>query len=223
MDQYIAYYRVSTTKQGSSGLGLQAQRAAVASYTKIPGLVLAEYEDIESGKNNHRPELSKAIAHAKKAGATLIIAKLDRLSRNAGFIFTLKDSGVKFVCADMPEANTLTIGIFAVLAQHERELISKRTSDALQEKKKAGYRLGTPANLTRQAIEKSVQVRIEKARINPNSVRATNYIKSMRDKEGLSFQAIAERLNREGFKTPEGKSFTNMQVIRLYKRVNTLT
>ena len=99
---------------------------------------------MESGNKNNRPQLSAAIGYARKIKATLIIANLDRLSRNAAFIFTLKDSGVDFVCADMPDANTLTIGIFPVLAQHERELISSRTKAALQAKKKQGPKLGKP-------------------------------------------------------------------------------
>lgn len=110
---------------------------------------------MESGKKNNRPQLLAAIEYARKVKATLIIAKLDRLSRNASFIFTLRDSGVDFVCADMPDANTLTIGIFAVLAQHERELISSRTKAALQMKKKQGVKLGKPENLTDQARDTS--------------------------------------------------------------------
>jgi hypothetical protein len=104
--------------------------------------------EIESGKKNHRPQLLAAIAEARQAGATLLIAKLDRLSRNAGFIFALRDSGVDFVCCDMPDANTLTVGLFAVIAQHERETISKRTKDALAAKKARGTQLGSPQNFT---------------------------------------------------------------------------
>jgi DNA invertase Pin-like site-specific DNA recombinase len=137
MKKYVAYYRVSTAKQGHSGLGLEAQRTAVSTFVGN-ATILREYVEVESGKVNERPHLVAAIDYAKGKGATLVIAKLDRLSRNAGFIFALKDSGVDFQCADMPEANTLTIGIFATLAQHERELISSRTRAALQAKKKQG-------------------------------------------------------------------------------------
>ena len=116
-----------------------------------PAQLLPEYVEVESGKNNRRPQLLAAIVEARRLGATLLIAKLDRLSRNAGFIFTLRDAGADFVCCDMPDANTLTVGLFAVLAQHERETISRRTKDALKAKKARGAKLGTPANLTDEA------------------------------------------------------------------------
>ena len=162
MKKYIAYYRVSTQKQGMSGLGLEAQKAAVKGF--ITGAeVLVEYTEVESGKKDNRPELDKAINHAKQVGGTLIIAKLDRLSRNAGFIFALKDSGVDFTCADMPDANTLTIGIFAVMAQHERELISKRTKDALAAKKARGEQVGNISNLTSEGRQKGSEARLIKA------------------------------------------------------------
>lgn len=136
MKKYVSYLRVSTVKQGQSRLGLEAQRRAVAQYAKEGSAILAEYVEVESGKNNERLELYKAIEQARSSNACLLIAKLDRLSRDAAFIFTLRNTGIDFVCADMPEANTLTIGIFAVLAQHERELISSRTKAALGAKKR---------------------------------------------------------------------------------------
>lgn len=129
--RYVAYLRVSTDKQGSSGLGLQAQETAISAFLKSGDEVIASYKDIESGKKSDRPQLMAALEHCKKEGATLLIAKLDRLSRNVAFIFNLRDSGVDFVCCDMPDANTMTIGILALFAQHEREMISKRTKEAL--------------------------------------------------------------------------------------------
>lgn len=142
--KYVAYYRVSTKKQGQSGLGLEAQRSAVEKFTSnYSDDILTEFTDIESGKNDDRPELKKAIEEAKRNNAQLIIAKLDRLSRNAAFIFTLRDSKVDFICADMPTANSVTIGIMAVLAQDERERISQRTKAALFELKKQGKKLGS--------------------------------------------------------------------------------
>lgn len=218
MKQYIAYYRVSTQKQGVSGLGLEAQRAAVLSF--ISGApVIAEYTEVESGKNNNREQLSAAIAHAKQVGATLVIAKLDRLSRNAGFIFNLRDSGVDFVCADLPEANTLTIGIFAVMAQHERELISKRTKEALAAKKKREpeWQAGTPANLTPEATRRSVLVRQQNALTDENNVKAAALAQSLK-KEGQTLTAIAAQLNKKGFKTRRGKMFIAKSVQRLLEK-----
>lgn len=145
---YTPYYRVSTQRQGASGLGLEAQRVAVRAFVANPTQLLAEYVEVESGRKNQRPQLLAAIAAARQAGSTLLIAKLDRLSRNAGFVLALRDSGVDFVCCDMPDANTLTIGLFAVLAQHERETIAKRTKEALAAKKARGFLLGNPQNMT---------------------------------------------------------------------------
>lgn len=128
----VAYFRVSTAAQGRSGLGLEAQRAAVTELARNQGLtLLAEFTEVESGKRNDRPELARALHHAKVTGAVLVIAKLDRLSRNAGFLLTLRDSGVRFLAADIPDANDLTIGVLAVIAQAEREAISRRTKEAL--------------------------------------------------------------------------------------------
>jgi DNA invertase Pin-like site-specific DNA recombinase len=217
MKNYIAYYRVSTKQQGASGLGLDAQRAAVRSFTKCETCIIAEYTEIESGKNDKREQLHAAIAHAKEAGATLIIAKLDRLSRNASFIFALRDSGVEFVCADMPDANTLTIGIFALLAQHERETISQRTKAALQAAKARGVKLGNPQNLTRAGVEKSVAVR--KARARERNQQAAEVAALLREK-GLSLREIARRLNLRGFCTPKGKKFQAESVSRLLNVYN---
>ena len=129
-------------------MGLEAQRAAVRAFVQDPAQLLTEYVEIESGKKNQRPQLLAAMAEARRVGSTLLIAKLDRLSRNASFILALRDSGVGFVCCDMPDANTLTVGLFALLAQHERETISKRTKDALAAKKARGAKLGNPQNMT---------------------------------------------------------------------------
>jgi DNA invertase Pin-like site-specific DNA recombinase len=133
MRKFVSYLRVSTDKQGRSGLGLEAQRAAVDRYINGGNWkLLKEYLEVETGKADDRPELAKALHHAKVTGATLVIAKLDRLSRNVRFIAELQESKVRFVCADMPDANELTIHILASLAQHERKMISERTRAALQ-------------------------------------------------------------------------------------------
>src|SRR4029434_1020853 len=142
-EQFVAYYRVSTDRQGRSGLGLEAQQAAVREYLGAKG-PLTEFTEIETGKRNDRPELKQALALCRKRKARLVIAKLDRLSRNLAFIATLMDSGVEFVAVDMPEANKLTVHILAAMAEHEREQISKRTKDALAAAKRRGKRLGNP-------------------------------------------------------------------------------
>lgn len=212
--QYIAYFRVSTQRQGASGLGLSAQRTSVNSYIHNRGEIIAEFTDVESGKKNNRPELLKAIACCKQRGGILLIAKLDRLTRNVAFIFTLRDSGAEFVCADMPEANTLTIGVMATMAQHEREVIGDRTRKALAEKKRAGFTLGKPENLTEVAIQKGLKVRQQNARSHENNRRAVALAKSLRG-AGQSWSDVARTLNEHGFCTRRGKTFQAVQVQRI--------
>src|SRR5665213_1755839 len=131
--KFVSYLRVSTAKQGRSGLGLEAQREAVRQFVAARGgkIIAPEFVEVETGKRNDRPDLEKALKRCRLTGATLVVAKLDRLSRNAAFLMTLRDSGVSFVAADLPEANTMTVGVMAVVAQHEREAISQRTKAAL--------------------------------------------------------------------------------------------
>lgn len=217
MQNYVAYYRVSTKQQGESGLGLEAQKTMVKNFLKNDDVLICEYEEVESGKNNNRPQLLKAIEKSKSEGATLLIAKLDRLSRNAGFIFLLKDSNVDFKCCDMPEANSLTIGIMAVLAQEERELISKRTISALQELKAKGVKLGNPKNLTQEAQKMGSEAMRLKALSNENNRKATALIVSLRN-TGKTYGKIADELNTNGFKTSRGCEFTSSQVLVLYDR-----
>lgn len=217
MTKYIAYYRVSTQKQGNSGLGLEAQRSDVYRFVERSGSLITEYQDIESGKNNNRPNLIKAIEECKKQSATLLIAKLDRLSRNASFILMLRDSKVNFVCCDMPDANSMTIGIMAILAQDERERTSQRTKAALAELKRKGVKLGTPENLTEQARINSLQVRQENAYNDENNRKAGALIVSMRGQE-KSFYQITKELNKLGFKTRKGKTFQQNQVQILFDR-----
>lgn len=143
--RFVAYERVSTARQGKSGLGLEAQRKAIDDFAASRGAeVIGRFTEVESGRKADRPELEKALQLAKLTGATLVIAKLDRLSRNAAFLLTLRDSGVRFLAADMPEANDLTVGIMALVAQQEREAISRRTKEALAAAKARGVKLGNP-------------------------------------------------------------------------------
>ena len=141
----VAYERVSTAGQGLSGFGLEAQRRVIDAYAKTSGAhLLARFTEVESGKSAVRPQLQAALHLAKVTGATLVIAKLDRLSRNAAFLLALRDSGVRFLACDMPQANDLTVGIMALVAQAEREAISRRTKEALAMAKARGVRLGNP-------------------------------------------------------------------------------
>lgn len=216
--KYIAYYRVSTKKQGNSGLGLEAQRTAVESYLKDK-LIMAEYTDIESGtkKGNDRENLKQAVIHAKSSNAILIIAKLDRLARNVSFITTLMESGVEFIACDMPQANKFTIHIFAALAEQEADLISQRTKSALAELKAKGVKLGNPQNLTKKARIKGLKIRQQNALENENNIKSTALIVSLK-KEGISFYAIAQKLNELKFKTRNGNTFTDVQVKLLFDR-----
>ena len=140
---FVAYYRVSTARQGRSGLGLEAQQFAVRQYLNAgAGVLLSEFTEIESGKKVDRAQLDAALAACRVRGATLVIAKLDRLARNVSFIASLMNSGVEFVAVDMPQANRFTVHIMAAMAEHEREMISQRTKVALAEAKRRGAQLG---------------------------------------------------------------------------------
>ena len=141
MTNYITYFRVSTQRQGQSGLGLEAQRVAVAPFADN---IIAEYVEVESGKNNHRPKLAEALAHAKREGATLLIAKLDRLARNVAFIANLLEANVPITCADMPEAVRTMLQMMSVFAEFEGRRISERTKAALAVAKARGVKLGSP-------------------------------------------------------------------------------
>lgn len=197
---FVAYYRVSTARQGESGLGLDAQRAAVNRYLAQAGNaeLAAEYTEVESGKRHtNRPQLAAAIAHAKRAHATLIIAKLDRLARNVAFIAGLMESAADFVACDMPHANRLTIHILAAIAEHEREMISARTKAALEQVKARGVKLGNPR--WKESIAKANAAR----RKTPTPADISTIVNGYRQ-EGLSLRAIAGRLNELGVKTPTG-------------------
>jgi DNA invertase Pin-like site-specific DNA recombinase len=183
---------------------------------------VGEYVEIESGKKNQRPQLLAAIAAARSAGGVLLIAKLDRLSRNAGFILALRDSGVQFACCDMPDANTLTVGLFAVIAQHERETISQRTKDALKAKKARGAQLGTPANLTEQVRQLGLEARQRNAREHGGIRQATALILARRA-QGLSCERIAGELNALGFTARRGGAFSQKQIQRLVDRARAST
>lgn len=206
MKNFIAYYRVSTQKQGASGLGLEAQKATAEAFAKGRGLIVAEFVEIESGKKNDRPKLAEAIEQTKATGGTLLIAKLDRLSRNVGFTFALRDAGVNFQACDLPDASTLTIGLLATIAQHEREITSQRTKAALAARRARGLNLGNPANLTDEARRKGPATLRQIARVNKANRQAAELARLYRA-QGMSLEAIAERLNGGSYATRNGKRF----------------
>lgn len=204
---YVAYYRVSTDRQGKSGLGLDAQRAAVAAYLAGRAELSAEFTEIESGKHNDRPQLASAFALCRKQKARLIIAKLDRLARNVHFISGLMDSGVEFVAVDMPGANRLTLHILAAVAEHEREMISQRTRAALAQAKVRGTRLGNPrpaASLARGRVVKEAHLVAYRDQVRPLVLDLHG--------QGFSQRSIARELNRRGLRTVRGKQWTAAQV-----------
>jgi len=211
--KYVAYYRVSTKTQGQSGLGLEAQRETVARFTGSHDVV-GHYTEVESGGKDARPILAQAIERAQTEDATLLIAKLDRLSRDAAFIMTLRNTGVRFVCCDMPEANTLTIGIMAVMAQHEREIGQRRTREGLQAAKARGVVLGNPSHMTDKARAKSIETRKKAAAENESWQRARAFAKVARV-QGMTFRQIAGELNTNGYTTRFGKPFAATTVKRL--------
>jgi DNA invertase Pin-like site-specific DNA recombinase len=205
--KFIAYYRVSTDKQGKSGLGLDAQRRAVADF--LDGgkwELLGEFTEIESGKRADRPELQKAIAECKERRAKLIIAKLDRVSRNVAFIATLMERRVDFLCCDNPTATKFTIHILAAVAEFERDAISKRTKDALAVAKAKGKVLGN-------------YERIAKAKREATAARDEAVREAIADTAHLSTRAAADTINRRGIKTAGGRRWHAMQVHRVRHRL----
>lgn len=216
--KYVAYYRVSTKKQS---LGLEAQKTSVTNYINqdSANVLIAEYSERESGKNDYREELNKAIECCKKNNATLVIAKLDRLSRKVSFIFSLKDADINFIALDVPTFSTLTLGIYATLAQSEREMISMRTKNALAELKNNGVKLGNPnATFTNEMREKANERKHEIANNNINNKRAICVIKQMLSKTN-NISDIARYLNENGFVTSRGNKFSCVQVKRLINRM----
>jgi DNA invertase Pin-like site-specific DNA recombinase len=219
--QFVAYYRVSTARQGRSGLGLEAQKKAVADFLNGGSWqLLAEFVEVESGKADDRPELEQALAMCELAGATLVVAKLDRLSRNLAFLAKLQESGARFVAADMPEANELTIHIMAAVAQAERKAISNRTKEALAAAKARGVRLGgNRGNIEdlRKGPAISADVRQRQAR--ERALKVARQIDAVRSGEGAtSLREIARGLNDRGITAPRGGKWHAAQVKAVLQR-----
>lgn len=224
MKKIVCYLRVSTARQGSSGLGLEAQLQAVQQYaTSMSSSITATFTEIETGKLNTRPELTKALHLAKVTGATLVIAKLDRLSRNAAFLMTLQDAGVKFVAADLPQANNLTIGIMALVAQQEAEAISKRTKEALQAAKRRGKVLGNPngaAALFKAAKGNTAALSAIKTKADNHANNLQPVIASLKTEGIISLGSIAAALNERGMLTPRGGIWHKTSVSNLLTRIS---
>jgi len=213
--RFVAYYRVSTDRQGRSGLGLEAQQKAVRDYLNGGAWELVgEFIEVESGKRGDRPELARALEACRKQRARLVIAKLDRLSRNLAFVATLMDSGVEFVAVDNPHANKLTIHILAAVAEHEREAISERTKAALAAAKARGKRLGTPDP---KGAVKRMRAAL-KAKTAGFAANVLPIIREIRTSGHTSHNAIAAQLNARKVATARGGKWAHVQVRQILAR-----
>ena len=213
--KYVAYYRVSTAKQGHSGLGLESQRQLVSSYEAD---IIGEFTEIESGKIDNRPQLELALDLCRRNNAAILIAKIDRLSRDAAFLLTLRKAGVDIIAADMPNAGTLEFGVRAVVAQHEREEISKRTKQALQAAKARGVVLGCPTpEIGSAAGNAAIQVRA-----NSYADHIAPTLHDVITVSGAStLRELASALSSRGVQTPRGNTeWAASQVNALIKRLN---
>ncbi len=222
-ERFVAYLRVSTQKQGYSGLGLEAQREIIKNYLREKKPIF-EYIEVESGRKTDkgRPKLKEALTQCRTYGAKLIVAKLDRLARNVSFLSALLDSDVEIVFCDFPQANKMVLNILASISQYEAELISTRTRQALAAKKARGCKLGNPEHLLdkhQAAIVKSNQTNRRKAADNPNNKRAVAMLKVLAA-QGMTLTEMTEKLNNEGFVTSKGYQFRPSQVFVLLKRYN---
>jgi DNA invertase Pin-like site-specific DNA recombinase len=225
MSKAVAYYRVSTDKQGRSGLGMEAQQTAVEALCRVRGweLIAPPFQEVESGKRDDRPELLKAIERCRQTGATLVVAKLDRLSRNVAFLATLQDSGIKFVAADMPEANELTVHIMAAVAQAERKMISQRTKDALAAVKARGTRLGNPNGVAsfKGMPGSAAGVAASKLKADEHAWLLWPVIERLKAEGHTSLGSLSKQLNEEGMRTPRGGKWHASSVRNLLSRIQT--
>lgn len=214
---FVAYYRVSTAKQGRSGLGLEAQRKAVAAFLNGGSWTLAaEFTEVESGKRNDRPELAKALQACRVYGAKLVIAKLDRLSRDAHFLLGLEKAGVDFVAADMPMANRLTVGIMAMVADEERRMISTRTKAALAAAKARGKRLGGNRGVVLSDAARRAGRAVLSARAAERANDLAPVLAELRAVGITSLRGLAKALTQRGIPTPRGhREWSAAQVSRL--------
>lgn len=216
---YVAYLRQSTKKQEVSGLGIEAQREIIHKFLKNETLI-TEYVETESGKKSDRPQLLSALALCRKTNSVLIVAKLDRLSRNVAFTSKLLESDVEIVFCDFPQANRLILHIISSIAEYEANLISQRTRQSLQAKRARGMKLGRSENLMNkleQAIKHSSKTNKAKADNNPNNMRAIALLRSL-SMQGKTLSEMTDLLNEQGFVTSKGCKFQITQVKRLLVR-----
>lgn len=208
--KYVSYVRVSTTKQGVSGLGLEAQQDTIRQYLNQQGAAaedhLCEFIEVESGKNNKRPQLAAALYHCDITGSVLLVAKLDRLSRDLHFITSLQKAGVSFIVCDFPSANNFTLHIFAALAQYEAELISQRTKAALTALRDRGVRLGNPGNLSpdSRAAGRAAGVTARSHKATAHAGKLAPLVTGYRS-SGMTLRQIADRLNADRVQTGSGR------------------
>lgn len=227
--RYVAYYRVSTEGQGDSGLGLEAQRRKVREHINGNGAeIVAEYQEVESGTAEERPQLERALQEAEALRATLVVAKLDRLARNAGLLHRLKDSDVGIEFANMPHANGFTVNILAAVAEHEAEMISERTREALQAAKDRGEKLGAERpecrNLSQEDREKGAAVAAEKRqeRADRRAEVLAPIVEDLRAEGATSLRALARGLEERGVPTARGGEWHAATVSNLLERIEAL-
>ncbi len=225
----VAYYRVSTKRQGESGLGLEGQQAAVAAFAKQQGAsIIANYIEVESGKRSDRPVLAQALGHARLAKATLVVAKLDRLARNVAFLSALMESGVDFVACDNEHANRLTIHILAAVAEAEAKAISERTKTALEAAKRRGVKLGSarPGHWEGRESKRDPRKASQAAAIARQKAALDTYaflMPTIRESRtnGQTFQQIADTLNANGHATRSGKPWSATAALRVWRMAET--
>lgn len=221
--KFVGYVRVSTARQGQSGLGLLAQESAIQQHVVgRGGSLIQTFKEVESGRDNARPRLAKALELARLTGATLVIAKLDRLSRNAAFLLALQESGVRFVATDMPDANELTVGIMALVAQQERQAISQRTREALQAARARGTKLGNPngaAALRRAAKGNEAALNATKEIANARAEALRSTVDELRADGKGSLGEMAAELNARGILTARDATWHRSSVSNLLKRL----
>jgi DNA invertase Pin-like site-specific DNA recombinase len=219
--KYVAYYRVSTQKQGRSGLGLEAQREAVAAHIAgVSGSLVAEFTEVETGKRADRPELAKALAQCRVHNAVLIVAKLDRLARNVAFVSGLLETGCEFVAVDFPQANRFMIHMLAAVGEYEAKLISERTKAALAQAKRKGVQIGGYADNCAQIAHRGnkASIKIRKAASAQRARDIAPIISELKADGAMSLRQIANGLNQLGIPTARNGAWSAVQVMRVLSR-----